>query len=76
MQRQNGSGVRLSGINLKATYDIRLNDFTAHISTWAKNIFNSYQKDLDQAPLRDAGYVCGHSRVIFMGIKLGNLYKS
>lgn len=61
-------------INLKATYDIKLNGITAQLSAGAKNIFNSYQKDLDQGPLRDAGYVYGPSLPgsFFVGIKFGN----
>jgi len=60
-------------VNLKVTYDLKLNGVTAQLTGGAKNIFNSYQKDLDQGPLRDAGYIYGPSlpRSFFIGVKFG-----
>jgi outer membrane receptor for ferrienterochelin and colicins len=61
-------------INLKATYDVRLNGIAMQLSAGAKNIFNSYQTDLDKGALRDAGYVYGPSlpRSFFVGLKFSN----
>lgn len=61
-------------VNLKATYDFRLNGIAMQLSTGVKNIFNSYQTDLDKGPLRDAGYVYGPSlpRSFFFGVKFSN----
>ena len=61
-------------VNLKITYDLKLNGVTAQLTGGAKNIFNSYQKDLDRGPLRDAGYVYGPSlpRSFYIGVKFGN----
>ena len=61
-------------VNLKVTYDLKLNGVTAQLTGGAKNIFNSYQKDLDRGPLRDAGYVYGPSlpRSFYIGVKFGN----
>ncbi|MEA4974137.1 MAG: TonB-dependent receptor [Paludibacter sp.] len=62
-------------INLKATYDFKLNGINLQCSGGVKNIFNSYQKDLDVGPLRDAGYVYGPStpRTAFVSVKFSNL---
>ncbi len=62
-------------INLKATYDLKLNGINLQCSGGVKNIFNSYQKDLDVGPLRDAGYVYGPSipRTVFISLKFSNL---
>lgn len=62
-------------INLKASYDVRLNGVNLQISGGLKNIFNSYQKDLDVGPLRDSGYVYGPSlpRTSFVSFKFSNL---
>ena len=61
-------------MNLKATYDVRLNGIAMQLSAGAKNIFNSYQTDLDKGALRDAGYVYGPSlpRSFFVGLKFSN----
>ncbi len=61
-------------INLKATYDFKLNGINLQLSGGVKNIFNSYQKDLDAGPLRDAGYVYGPSipRTVFVSLKFSN----
>ncbi len=62
-------------INLKATYDLKLNGINLQLSGGVKNIFNSYQKDLDVGSLRDAGYVYGPSmpRTVFVSLKFSNL---
>lgn len=61
-------------MNLKATYDVRLNGIAMQLSVGAKNIFNSCQTDLDKDALRDAGYVYGPSlpRSFFVGLKFSN----
>ncbi len=61
--------------NLKAAYDIKLNGVNMQMSGGVKNIFNSYQRDLDQGALRDAGYVYGPSipRTAFISLKFSNL---
>ena len=61
--------------NLKASYDFKLNGINLQLSSGVKNIFNSYQKDLDVGPLRDAGYVYGPSipRTVFLSLKFSNL---
>lgn len=61
-------------VNLKATYDFRLQGIGMQFSAGMKNIFDSYQKDLDKGALRDAGYVYGPSlpRSFFVGVKIGN----
>lgn len=61
-------------VNLKATYDFKLNGINLQLSGGVKNIFNSYQKDLDAGPLRDAGYVYGPSipRTVFVSLKFSN----
>lgn len=61
--------------NLKAAYDFKLNGINLQLSGGVKNIFNSYQKDLDIGPLRDAGYVYGPSipRTVFVSLKFSNL---
>ncbi|MDD2286208.1 MAG: TonB-dependent receptor [Paludibacter sp.] len=62
-------------VNLKTTYDFKLNGINLQLSGGVKNIFNSYQKDLDIGPLRDAGYVYGPSipRTVFVSLKFSNL---
>lgn len=61
-------------MNLKATYDFRLSGVGVQVSGGVKNIFNSYQQDLDKGVLRDAGYVYGPSipRSLFIGLKFSN----
>lgn len=62
---------RFADINLKASYDYRLNGIALQLSAGVKNIFDSYQKDLDRGPLRDASYVYGPTlpRSFFVGLK-------
>ncbi|MFZ4583239.1 MAG: TonB-dependent receptor, partial [Paludibacter sp.] len=61
-------------LNLKASYDIKLNGVTIQLSGGIKNAFNAYQKDLDQGALRDAGYIYGPGlpRTVFVGLKFNN----
>lgn len=61
-------------LNLKASYDWRINGIAAQLSGGVKNLFNAYQKDLDKDALRDAGYVYGPSlpRSFYIGIKFSN----
>ena len=58
---------------IKLSYDFRLcRAVGMEVNGGVKNIFNSYQKDFDQGPNRDAGYIYGPSlpRTIFVGMKL------
>lgn len=60
-------------MGLKLSYDFRIyRTVGLQVNGGIKNIFNSYQKDFDQGPNRDAGYIYGPSlpRTIFVGIKL------
>lgn len=61
-------------MNLKASYDWRINGIAAQLSGGVKNLFNSYQTDLDQGAFRDAGYVYGPSqpRSFYVGVKFSN----
>jgi len=61
-------------VNLKATYDIRLNGIAMQLTGGVKNVFNSYQKDLDLGAFRDATYIYGPSlpRAFFVGVKFSN----
>ena len=61
-------------MGIKIAYDIKLsNNSTMQFNAGIKNIFNSYQEDLDQGADRDAGYIYGPSlpRTFFFGLKLG-----
>lgn len=61
-------------LSLKAAYIIPFGE-SAHLelSVGVQNIFNSYQRDLDCGPERDAAYIYGPSlpRTFFVGAKLG-----
>jgi outer membrane receptor for ferrienterochelin and colicins len=60
-------------LNVNVTYNIPIQkQVNLELKTGVKNIFNSYQSDLDQGPLRDAGYVYGPSlpRGFYVGCKL------
>jgi outer membrane receptor for ferrienterochelin and colicins len=61
-------------LNLKASYDIKLNGVTMQLSGGVKNAFNAYQKDLDVGALRDAGYIYGPGlpQTFFVGLKFNN----
>ena len=60
-------------MGLKLSYDFKIyRTIGLQINGGVKNIFNSYQRDLDKGADRDAGYVYGPSlpRTIFVGAKL------
>ena len=60
-------------MGIKLSYDFRIyRSIALQINGGVKNIFNAYQKDFDQGPDRDAGYIYGPSlpRTIFVGAKL------
>jgi len=46
-------------------------DATLQLNGGIQNLFNSFQEDFDQGPLRDAGYMYGPSlpRTLFAGVK-------
>jgi outer membrane receptor for ferrienterochelin and colicins len=62
-------------LNLKGTYTFKFAGVDMQLSSGVKNVFNSFQKDLDRGPLRDAGYVYGPSlpRTFYLGVKFSNL---
>ena len=60
-------------MNIKVAYDIPVfKSVTLQVNAGVQNIFNSYQKDFDQGPARDAGYIYGPSipRSYFVGCKI------
>ena len=60
-------------MNLKLSYTFKIkDDVNLETSLGMKNIFNSYQNDIDQGELRDAGYIYGPSlpRSIYFGLKI------
>lgn len=60
-------------LNLVASYDFKLKeDLTFQIGGGIKNMFNSYQRDFDQGPDRDASYIYGPMlpRTIYISLKL------
>lgn len=62
---------------LKAAYCFLFHDgFGLQLSGGIKNLFNSYQKDFDKGPDRDAGYVYGPSlpQTFFLSLKISNLF--
>ena len=60
----------------KLSYDIKITEATIQVFAGMKNIFNSYQNDLDVSGDRDPGYLYGPSlpRTVYFGIKFGNLF--
>jgi outer membrane receptor for ferrienterochelin and colicins len=66
---------RFFDLNLKAAQDFALKSLNMQLSAGVKNIFNSYQKDIDKGALRDAGYVYGPSapRSFFVSLKFSNV---
>lgn len=62
-------------LNLKGSYTFKFTGIDMQLSGGVKNIFNSFQKDLDQGPLRDASYVYGPAlpRTVYVGVKFSNL---
>lgn len=60
-------------MNVKFTYDIPVyNSLVLQVNAGVQNIFDSFQKDFDRGPLRDAGYVYGPGvpRSYFIGCKV------
>lgn len=60
-------------MNVKFTYDIPVyNSIVLQVNAGVQNIFDSFQKDFDRGPLRDAGYVYGPGvpRSYFIGCKV------
>ena len=62
-------------ITTKATYHFDLaENLHIELSGGVQNVFNSYQKDFDQGPLRDSNYIYGPNRprTLFFGIRFGD----
>ena len=60
-------------MGMKVSYDFRLFQYsTLTLSAGIQNIFNSYQRDFDQGPDRDSGYIYGPMmpRSIILGVKI------
>lgn len=60
--------------NVKMEYEFRIsNGYKLTTFAGIQNITNSFQRDLDIGPNRDAGYVFGPSRprTIYSGLKIG-----
>jgi len=62
-------------LNLRASYTFKFSGIDMQLNSGVKNVFNSFQNDLDRGPLRDAGYVYGPAlpRTIYVGLKFSNL---
>ena len=61
---------------IKLTYEFHLSDeISMELNSGMKNIFNSYQKDLDKGISRDPSYIYGPTspRMVYVGLKIGNL---
>ena len=64
---------RFFDANIKLSYDFSISgNYVLQVNGGVQNIFQSYQKDFDQGPDRDAGYIYGPGlpRSWFAGIKL------
>ncbi len=64
---------RFFDANIKLSYDFSINgNYILQVNCGVQNIFQSYQKDFDQGPDRDAGYIYGPGlpRSWFAGVKL------
>jgi len=50
---------------------VRIGDESFEIYTGVYNIFNTFQKDIDKGPFRDAGYIYGPSkpRTFIFGVR-------
>ena len=60
-------------LSLKASYSISLgNNTRLELNIGVQNIFDSYQRDLDSGPERDASYIYGPSmpRTLIFGVRL------
>ena len=61
-------------LNFKVSYDFKLyGHIVLQLNAGVQNFLNAWQKDFDQGPDRDSGYIYGPSspRCFFAGIKLG-----
>lgn len=62
-------------VTTKVTYTIAVSEnFKVELNTGVQNMFNSYQNDFDQGPLRDSDYIYGPNRprTYFFGLRIGN----
>ena len=60
-------------MNLKVTHDFHIHkNLVVEVNAGVQNLFNAYQKDFDQGPDRDSGYMYGPTlpRSIFAGLKI------
>ncbi len=66
---------RFFDMGVKASYDFRLKSMVLQLSGGVKNIFNSYQKDFDKGPERDANYIYGPGlpRTGYLAVKISNI---
>lgn len=73
-------------VNTPAFYDVNLRfaylietkgKFNLEFSGGVQNIFDSYQREFDTGPTRDAGFIYGplRPRTFFMGIKIGHFHR-
>ena len=62
-------------MGVKIRYTFKINGASMQLYAGVKNVFDSYQKDLDSGIYRDPGYVYGPTlpRTIYAGFKLGNM---
>ena len=61
-------------LNFKVAYDFKLyRHINVQLNAGVQNFLNAWQKDFDQGPDRDSGYIYGPAspRCFFVGIKLG-----
>ena len=61
-------------LNCKVSYDFKLyGHITLQVNAGVQNFLNAWQKDFDQGPDRDSGYIYGPSspRCFFAGVKIG-----
>jgi outer membrane receptor for ferrienterochelin and colicins len=61
-------------LGMKLSYHFHLSKTTElELNGGVKNIFDSFQKDLDAGQMKDAAYVYGPSfpRMVFLGVKIG-----
>ena len=60
-------------LSLKVAYSIHFGESsTLELNIGVQNIFNSYQRDFDSGPERDASYIYGPAlpRTVFAGAKI------
>ena len=61
-------------LNCKLSYDFRLwRNVSLQLNAGVQNFLNAWQKDFDQGPERDSGYIYGPAspRCFFAGVKIG-----